>query len=379
MVRTYGFLSTYPPTQCGLATFTASLQRHLAAATPGSRSRVVRVLTDAEPHAAAPSAAHPMRPGAVDAAAEVLNRCDVAVVQHEYGIYAGSDGDEALGVLARLRVPVVVVLHTVLTTPTPGQRRVLEAVVDHADAVVTMSEAARSRLLAGYAVDRPGEVVVIPHGAVPADRSAASAPGRGPLVLTWGLLGRGKGVEWGIAALAALRDLKPRYLVAGQTHPKVLAHEGEAYRTHLREQAAASGVTDLVEFDPAYLGTEALADLVGRADVVLLPYDSSEQVTSGVLVEALAARKPVVATVFPHAVELLADGAGLLVPHRDPAAIAAALRRVLTEPGLAAGMRDRSADLGAVLSWPAVADRYRGVCDNLVTDRLFADRIAVTR
>ncbi|ANZ41855.1 hypothetical protein BBK82_43930 [Lentzea guizhouensis] len=319
-----------------------------------------------------------MRPGAAEAAAAVLNRCDVAVVQHEYGIYAGRDGAEVLSVLARLRVPVIVVLHTVLTTPTSGQRQVLEAVVDHADAVVTMSEAARNRLLAGYAVERPGEVVVIPHGAVPTDRSAPGAPDRGPLVLTWGLLGRGKGVEWGIAALAALRDLRPRYLVAGQTHPKVLAHEGEAYRTHLREQAAAAGVTDLVEFDPAYRETEALVDLVGRADVVLLPYDSSEQVTSGVLVEALAARKPVVTTVFPHAVELLADGAGLLVPHRDPAAIAAALRRVLTEPGLAAGMRERSAGLSAALNWPAVASRYRRLSENPVADKLFADRVVVT-
>jgi polysaccharide biosynthesis protein PslF len=379
MVRTYGFLSTYPPTQCGLATFTASLQHHLTAATPGSRSRVVRVVSAAEPHATTSSAVHPMRPGAAEDAAAVLNRCDVAVVQHEYGIYAGGDGEEVLSVLALLRVPVVVVLHTVLTTPTPGQRRVLEAVVDHSDAVVTMSEAARNRLLAGYEVTRPGKVSVIPHGAVPADRSAPGAPDRGPLVLTWGLLGRGKGVEWGIAALAALRDLRPRYLVAGQTHPKVLAHEGEAYRTHLRSRAAACGVTDLVEFDPSYLATEALADLVGRADVVLLPYDSSDQVTSGVLVEALAARKPVVATVFPHAVELLADGAGLLVPHRDPAAIAAALRRVLTEPGLAAAMRDRSADLGAALNWSAVASRYRRLCDDLVADRLFADRIAVAR
>ncbi|WP_394619985.1 glycosyltransferase [Lentzea sp. JNUCC 0626] len=378
MVRTFGFLSTYPPTQCGLATFTASLRRHLTAVTPGSGSRVVRVLSDADPDTAALPSVHPMRPGAVQDAADVLNTCDVAVVQHEYGIYAGRDGAEALGVLARLRVPVIVVLHTVLTSPTPGQRQVLEAVVEHSDTVVTMSEAARNRLLAGYAVERPSRVVVIPHGAVPTDRPAVGTPGRGPLILTWGLLGRGKGVEWGIQALASLRDLRPRYLVAGQTHPKVLAHEGEAYRTHLRGRAAASGVTDLVEFDPAYLGARALADLVGRADVVLLPYDSSEQVTSGVLVEALAARKPVVATVFPHAVELLGDGAGLLVPHRDPAAIAAALRRVLTEPGLASGMRHRSASLGAVLSWPAVAGRYRELAENLIAEKLFDARV-VTR
>jgi glycosyltransferase involved in cell wall biosynthesis len=161
--------------------------------------------------------------------------------------------------------------------------------------------------------------------------------------------------------------------VAGQTHPKVLAHEGETYRRNLRNRAAAFGVADLVEFDPTYLEVDALAELIGRADVVLLPYDSSDQVTSGVLVEALAARKPVVATEFPHAVELLADGAGLVVPHRDPAAITAALRRVLTEPGLASGMSDRSASLAPALSWSAVASRYRDLAEHLL-----AARVAVT-
>ena len=375
MPRTYGFMSTYPPTQCGLATFTAALRHHLVAAAPGSRSRVVRVVANAGRSTSDPSAAvHEMVPGATEAAADVLNDCDVAVVQHEYGIYAGHDGAEVLGVLAQVRVPVIVVLHTVLTTPTLGQRRVLEAVVEHADAVVTMSEAARSRLLAGYVVERPEDVVVVPHGAVPADRPAHGAAGDRPLILTWGLLGRGKGIEWGIAALGGLRDLRPRYLIAGQTHPKVLAHEGERYRTHLRDRAAAHGVGNLVEFDPTYLEANALADLVGRADVVLLPYDSSEQVTSGVLVEALASCRPVVATVFPHAVELLADGAGLLVPHRNPAAITAALRRVLTEPGLAAEMHDRSTELGPALSWPAVAGRYLRLAEDLLTARVVLTR-----
>nr|WP_112262151.1 glycosyltransferase [Lentzea terrae] len=369
MVRTYGFLSTYPPTQCGLATFTASLLHHLTAATPGSTGRVVRVLT--EPVAATgTSMVHQMTPGAVEEAAEVLNRCDLVVVQHEYGIYAGRDGADVLGVLARLRVPVIIVLHTVLTTPTPGQRQVLEEAVGFADAVVTMSEAARQRLVDGYAVERPDEVVVIPHGALPVEPPARGPSTDRPMILTWGLLGHGKGIEWGISALPALRDLRPRYLVAGQTHPKVLAHEGELYRSNLRDRAIAFGVADLVEFDPAYREVNALAELVGQADVVLLPYDSSEQVTSGVLIEALAAGKPVVATEFPHAVELLADGAGLLVPHRDSAAISAALRRVLTEPGLAAAMSDRSTSLAPALSWSAVANRYHRLAERLLTARV---------
>ncbi|TWP47550.1 glycosyltransferase [Lentzea tibetensis] len=369
MVRTYGFLSTYPPTHCGLATFTASLLRHLTEVTPGSWGCVVRVLEDEDRDtavAAGSPVVHQMAPGEVEAAAAALNRCDVVVVQHEYGIYAGRDGADVLGVLARLRVPVIVVLHTVLTAPTPGQRQVLEEVVGYADAVVTMSEAARRRLVAGYTIGRPDEVVVIPHGALPVEPPAHGPSTGRPVILTWGLLGRGKGIEWGISALGALRDLKPRYLVAGQTHPKVLAHEGEIYRRNLRNRAAAFGVGNMVEFDPTYREVGALAELVGQADVVLLPYDSSEQVTSGVLIEALAARRPVVATEFPHAAELLADGVGLLVPHRDPAAIAVALRRVLTEPGLAAAMGDRAARLAPGLSWSAVAHHYRDLADSLL-------------
>ncbi|GAA0244676.1 glycosyltransferase [Saccharothrix mutabilis subsp. mutabilis] len=371
MARTFGFLSTFPPTQCGLATFTAALLHHLIAVTPEARGRVVRVLADTDrPRGATPPVVHEMAAGGVEAAAESLNDCDVVVVQHEYGIYAGRDGEDVLGVLARLRVPVIVVLHTVLTEPTPGQRRVLEDVVGQADAVVTMSVAARDRLLAGYAVARPEDVVVIPHGALPVD-APPFAPREGrPLILTWGLLGRGKGVEWGISALGMLRDLNPRYLVAGQTHPKVLASEGEAYRTHLRERAAAFGVADLVEFDATYRPVDALAELVGRADVVLLPYESSEQVTSGVLIEAVGAGRPVVATRFPHAVELLAGGAGLVVPHRDPVAIAAALRRVLTDPGLAAGMGERARGLAPSVSWPAVARGYAGLSERLTATRV---------
>ncbi|MFT7837071.1 glycosyltransferase [Saccharothrix sp. BKS2] len=373
MLRTYGFLSTCPPARCGPATFTAALLHHLTAVTPGSAGRVVRVLAepDREPAVADGAAvAHRMAPGAVEAAAEVLNDCDVVVVQHEHGIHTGRDDEDVLGVLARLRVPVIVVLHTVLTAPAPGRRRVLDEAMGYADAVVTTSEAARRRLVDGYTVERPGEVVVIPHGALPVEPPAREPSTDRPLILTWGLLRRGKGIEWAISALGALRDLKPRYLVAGQTHPEVLAHEGEDYRRNLRNRAIACGVADLIEFDPTYLEVDALAELVRRADVVLLPHDSSEQVTSGVLLEALAARKPVVATAFPHAVELLADGAGLLVPHRDPAAIAAALRRVLTEPGLAAGMSDRSTSLVPAPSWTAVANRYRDLADDLLAARV---------
>jgi glycosyltransferase involved in cell wall biosynthesis len=300
----------------------------------------------------------------------VLNAFDLAVVQHEYGIYGGPDGDQLLAILDRVRVPVVLVAHTVLASPTSHQRQVLEAAVSASAAVVTMTAAARNRLVAQYSVDAD-KVVVIPHGALDRGPHDLALPGRRPLILTWGLLGPGKGIEWAIDGLHQLRrmDPVPGYIVAGQTHPRVRQRQGESYRRHLTERARAVGVSRSVRFEGAYLDEPSLTRLIRRADVILLPYDSRDQVTSGVLVEAVAARKPVVATRFPHAVEMLGSGAGLLVPHGDGAAIGAALQRILTDRGLAETMSAEAARLAPALLWPAVADRYRALAASLLTSR----------
>jgi polysaccharide biosynthesis protein PslF len=370
MSMRFGFVSTYPPTQCGLATFTAALRGALLHGT-GDEGRVVR-LVDATLPGGGEVAAQLVAGDAASLrqAAEHLNQCDVAIVQHEYGVYGGADGSEVLHLLDQLTVPSVVILHTVLTDPTSHQRQVLEAAVARADAVVTMTVTARDRLAAGYAVDLR-KVTIIAHGA-PALQNAMAGPAvrTGPFtVLSWGLLGPGKGVEWGIAAMAMLRDLAPmpRYVIAGQTHPKVVLREGEAYRDRLREQVRQAGLGPWISFDGHYRNANALASLVRSADVVLLPYDSTEQVTSGVLIEAVAAGKPVVATQFPHARELLAGGAGLLVPHRDPAAIAAALRSVITRGDVMSRMAAAAAATAPRLLWPAIADQYRELADRLIS------------
>ena len=330
----FGFVSTFPPTQCGLATFTAALRGALLHSTT-DEGWVVR-LVDAPAEPPGDEVVAQLIAGdsaSLRRAAARLNLCDVVIMQHEYGVYGGVDGSEILHLLDQLRVPCVVVLHTVLTDPAPHQRQVLESVIAKADAVVTMTMTARDRLAAGYAADMT-KVCIIAHGAPALQTTMAEPTFRTGqfTVLTWGLLGPGKGIEWGIGAMAQLRDLQPmpRYIVAGQTHPKVLLREGEAYRDRLREQVRQADLGSWIAFDGHYRNAAALASLVRSADVVLLPYDSTEQVTSGVLIEAVAAGKPVVATPFPHATELLAGGAGLLVPHRDPAAIAAALRSVIT-------------------------------------------------
>lgn len=355
-------MGTYPPTQCGLATFTESLVRALDR--QGSRTGVLRLLE-------APRRERPAgvigdlvlgdRPRREDLAP--LADFDATVFQHEYGIWGPADGEAVVEALEACPTPAVVVAHTVLREPTRGQRRVLTAVAERAERMVVMSHVAATRLQDVFGAD-PSRIAVIPHGAV----VDSSSPGRAghPTVLTWGLLGPGKGIEWGIEAMTYLADLDPapHYVVAGQTHPKVRERQGEAYRRSLQERAEAVGVADRVSFVDRYLDQDDLLRLARSADVVLLPYDSTEQVTSGVLVDAVARGRPVVATAFPHAEELLA-GTGRVVPQRDPAAIADVLRRLLTDAGAWQAAAAHARALAPDLAWPAVGRRYLELASSL--------------
>lgn len=372
----YGFLSTYPPTRCGLATFTDALAAAIVRPRDDSAS-IVRVLE--EPEVGVPATLTPRSRVRADLIAgdqasmstsvATLNACDVAIVQHEYGIYGGPDGDEVLAVLAGLHTPAIVVLHTVLTHPTPRQRDVLIEVCARASAVVVMTRNAGEILSAVYSVD-PARVSVIPHGV---ENLAVPEPERADRkrIVTWGLISPGKGIEWGIRAMPHLADITPtvEYVVAGQTHPKVLAHEGERYRTMLSDLAHELGVEHRVRLDNRYRNIDQLAALVSTADVVLLPYDARDQATSGVLAEAVAAGVPVVSTGFPHARELLADGAGIIADHEDPSSMAHALRVILTDVAAAHRMRDAARSGGHEMSWPAVAEQYRLVASLILAQR----------
>ena len=365
----FGILSTYPPTPCGLATFTAALANGLTA--NGADVSVVRI-SDGPPSTSTPVIGELVNgsPASVAACAELLNRSDVAVIQHEYGIYGGVDGDEVVDIIEGLCVPSIVIAHTILKDPTPHQRSVLETVTALADQVVVMSGAAAQRLCRDFDVDRR-KVTTVPHGATIPTNTTVMRGGR-PTLLTWGLLGPGKGIERVIEAMGSLNDVpgRPRYLVAGRTHPKVLAADGEAYRDARTEQARRSGVADSVCFDAGYRSVSTLTALVQSAAVVVLPYDSTDQVTSGVLVDAIASGRPVVATAFPHAVELLNSGAGIVVGHDDPDALASALRRILTQPRLAGAMAAEARRLAPEMAWPVVAGAYLKLAHGIRAERL---------
>jgi glycosyltransferase involved in cell wall biosynthesis len=380
---TIGFLSTYPPTSCGLATFTAALRSAIAHGRGSEAGLGVVSLVDSPLGKPNPEVVYEHVNGdgaSLASAIDALNSFDVAFLQHEYGIYGGPDGNEVVDLLSDLEIPAIVTLHTVLSQPSPAQRSILETVVALAERTIVMSETAHRRLVNGYQVSS-AKVRVIPHGARISVGGPSPASGTRPVVLTWGLIGPGKGLEMAIDAIAGLQDLRPlpRYVILGKTHPKVQASQGDAYLEGLVARVHDLGLDDVVEFDGRYLGTDELAAAVGLADLVVLPYESTEQVTSGVLVEALAAGKPVVATAFPHAVELLDSGAGIVVPHDDPVALTTALRRVLTQPSLAARMAVEAELIGSTLHWPAIGNRYDEMARKLVAGHQAAHGLKIAQ
>lgn len=365
-------LGTYPPTECGIATFTKSLAQ--AYKTNGVEVDIVRLMNGDT--TASPTEVTHEHNGSHDVSrtCEVLNQYDQILIQHEFGIFDGQDGDEIIELLDQLEIPVTVVLHTVLTNPSLNQRQIMNHIVSKADALITMTQTGKAKLIANYPVATK-KVTVIPHGARPIKMDPTqlrkkSANAR-PRILTWGLIGPGKGIEWAIDALAELKDEipMPEYVIAGQTHPTVKLHSGENYRDSLIRRIEKHNLADSVTFIDHYLSTDELDELITSADIVLLPYDSLEQVTSGVLVEALVAGIPIIATNFPHAREALSDHGGILVKQKDALAIALGIRAILSSNNRAKAMRERLRRKGQSFLWPAIGSKYLEIAQELDTNK----------
>ncbi len=365
-----GLVTTFPPTRCGIARFSSSLISSLTSVAPDLDIDVVRLLAPGEPSSARVGMEiDPNSPVSIRAAAHRLDRSDVVVVQHEYGIFGDHDGQAAVDLVDAIHRPVITSLHTVPAKPTVNQRRILEELGERSRLVV-LSESALDTLISGYVVPRNG-VLVVPHGTHWSAQPVSNGPRRS--LITWGLLGPGKGLERSIRALSYLRDLEPRptYRIVGRTHPAVLRTHGLSYRHGLEDLVRELELEDMVEFVDRYLEDDELLELVAASDVVVVPYDNEEPVSSGVVTEAIGAGRPVVATRFPHAMELVRQGAGISVPHNSEA-MADAIRLLLdSEPDyqLAAAA---AAESSRALSWGEGARTYAGLIVDLSRQRATA-------
>jgi glycosyltransferase involved in cell wall biosynthesis len=271
-----------------------------------------------------------------------------------------------LALAAALHPPLVTTFHTVLARPKALQREVLSRLAAASARVVVMTERGRELLTGVYGVPE-SQVAVIPHGVpdLPFGDPDGAKPALGlagrRVILNFGLLGPGKGLELAIDALADVIEAVPTatLVIAGRTHPEVRRRHGEAYRRDLAARAAALGLSDHVRFIDRYLETDELAALLGAADVFVTPYPNAAQITSGTLAYAVAAGAAVVSTPYEHARELLADGRGVLVPFGDAAALATAFRALLTDDDARDAMRRRAWLHGRTMVWPAVGASYR--------------------
>lgn len=375
------FVSTYPPAMCGLATFTASLRRAMAQNRGDSTGLDVLELVDDPANVATvgrPEVIGSMKPGerrSVDRGAQLLSSYDGVILQHEYGIWGPEMGLAVIRFAEALDSPLITTLHTLLPDPSPVQRRIVESLTRSSAYTVVPTLGARDLLLGSYSVD-DRYIRVIPHGTHRSHDSFAPTGAfqrrgdGGPRLLTWGLIGPGKGLEWALQAVALLRDRYPRirYTIAGRTHPKVLARDGEAYRRDLEVMAETLGITDNVEFVDSYLSDQMLHSLLADATVVVLPYESRDQMVSGVLVEAVSAIIPVVATAFPHAVELSDSGAVVAVPHRRPDVLAETITRLVDSPTARDSMTKAQRILANDLEWGTVALRYETLVESAIAD-----------
>lgn len=364
------FVGGYDPRRCGIATFTTDLCEAVATAAPGSRCFAGAVNDKAEGYKYPPRVCFEMLEKDLDSyrrAADFLNfnNTEVLCVQHEFGIYGGPAGSHLLALLKEVRMAVVTTLHTVLETPDAVQRKVMDELVRRSDRLVVMANKGAEILKKIYSVP-DSKVDVIPHGIpdIPfADsdlsKSQFGLEGR-KVLLTFGLLGPGKGIERVIEALPEIVQRHPNvvYVILGETHPHLVAREGESYRLKLERLAEERGLKEHVIFYNRFVSKEDLVEFIGATDIYLTPYLNEAQITSGTLAQVFGAGKAVVSTPYWHAKELLADGRGILVPFHDPQGIADGVCEYLDDPTLLESTRIRAWKTGRGMIWPAVAESY---------------------
>jgi len=386
-MKRIAIVGNYLPRQCGIATFSTDLCEAIAGATPEVNCFAIPV-NDIEGGYDYPSRVRfeltENDLASYRQAADFLNinKVDAVCIQHEFGIYGGPAGSHVLSLMSELRTPIITTLHTIPREPNPIQRQVLLEVVKRSDRVVAMTRKGAEFLREIYAVPE-AKIDLIPHGIpdVPFTdpnfyKDSFGVEGK-LVLLTFGLLGRNKGIEYVIEALPEVLERYPNtmYMIVGATHPNVQRTEGETYRLSLQRLARRLNVENNVIFHNRFVSLEELTEFIGAADIYLTPYLNQDQITSGTLAYALGAGKAVISTPYWHAEELLGEGAGILVPFRSSEAVAQAVLHLLADEADRHAMRKQAYLMCRKMIWTEVAQQYLASIDRATGQRYRGPRV----
>jgi glycosyltransferase involved in cell wall biosynthesis len=375
-------IGNYLPRKCGIATFTTDLCDAIHAEY-GDTELLALPVNDTDEGYSYPSRIRFELSqddlASYRQAADFLNfsNIDLVCLQHEYGIFGGPAGSHILGLLRRLHMPVVTTLHTVLREPNSDQRTVMEEIAALSDRLIVMSRQSSEILQEVFHVS-PDKIDLIPHGIPdlaftdPAFYKDAFGTEGKEVLLTFGLLSPNKGIENVIQALPNIlsRHNNVVYMISGVTHPHVLRHEGEKYRQSLQKLAKELGVEGNVIFRNRFVSPQELVELIGAADIYITPYKHKGQVVSGTLAYALSAGKAIISTPYLHAIELLDEERGVLVPFDDPQAIAEKTIELLDNGTARHAMRKRAYLYTRDMVWNRVAQQYMGSFERVYNERL---------
>jgi glycosyltransferase involved in cell wall biosynthesis len=369
-IKSIAVIGNYLPRKCGIATFTADLVNSLLAQNQYCQCTAVAMNDRPEGYNYPREVRFEIDdedPNCYYEAANYLNlhQPDVVCLQHEFGIFGGPAGRYILTLLKELQMPVVTTLHTVLAEPSKAQKMVMKHLSKLSERLVVMSKSAVAMLQSIYDIPED-KIIYISHG-IP-DRPFMDSNyykenfglmGK-KVLLTFGLLSKGKGIDYVIKALPKAIEKFPdlKYVVLGATHPKVLASEGEKYRTALKQLVQRLNLEENVLFKNQFVTREELYDYLAAADLYITPYNNKNQITSGTLAYAMGFGKAIISTPYWYAKEMLADGRGELVPFKDDAAIGDAIIKLFSDDARRQNVRKRAYDFNRHATWNEVAQQY---------------------
>ncbi len=366
--RNVAFLSTYPPRECGLATFTQDLVRELDNETILNKPKVIAVSNDKYTYGdrvIMELLQHDME-SYIDTA-KAINDSDIEllVIEHEYGIFGGEWGEYILDLVENLQIPFITTLHTVLPNPLDKQKEILKVLGEKSAKVVTMAKNTKPILETVYNID-PSKIEVIHHGVPyrilePREKLKEKHGFSGKTVVsTFGLLSPGKGLEYGIEAIAQVaKEYKNIvYLILGQTHPCVKKESGEEYRENLVEMVENLGIKKHVKFVNKYLTKDEIIHYLQLSDIYMTPYLGKDQAVSGTLAYAVGYGRVIVSTPYSYAKEMLAEGRGLLAEFNDASSLAKQIKYVIENPDAKEEMERKTLSVGRTMMWGNVANHY---------------------